>query len=87
MADRLMNHQDRLLYMMQYFHGDKESARLYLRSIALVWNFQTIGARTRSNCPERMSPFMDLNGFCYHDNWLHKKADCQFDERSQNPSK
>lgn len=71
MLDRLMNHQDRLLYTMQYFHGDKKSARLYLRSMALVWNFHTLGARTRSNCPERMSPFMDLNGFCYHDNWLH----------------
>ncbi len=71
MADRLMNHQDRLLYTMQYFHGDKESARLYLRSMALVWNFHPYGARTRSDCSERMSPFTDLNGFRYHDNWLH----------------
>ncbi len=71
MVDRLMNHQDRLLYTMQYFHGDKKSARLYLRSMALVWNFHPYGARTRSNCSERMSPFTDLNGFRYHDNWLH----------------
>lgn len=71
MVDRLMNHQDRLLYTMQYFHGDKESARLYLRSMALVWNFHPYGARTRSSCPERMSPFTELNGFRYHDNWLH----------------
>ncbi len=71
MVDRLMNHQDRLLYTMQYFHGDKESARLYLRSMALVWNFHPYGAKTRSNCSERMSPFTDLNGFRYHDNWLH----------------
>ena len=71
MLDRLMNHQDRLLYTMQYFHGSTTSARLYLRSMALVWNFHPYGARTRSNCPERMSPFTELNGFRYHDNWLH----------------
>ncbi len=71
MLDRLMNHQDRLLYTMQYFHGDKESARLYLRSMALIWNFHPYGARTRSKCSSRISPFTDLNGFSYHDNWLH----------------
>jgi len=71
MVDRLMNHQDRLLYTMQYFHGNKESARLYLRAMALVWNFHPYGARTRSDGTERMSPFNDLNGFQYHNNWLH----------------
>ena len=71
MLARLMNHQDRLLYSRQYFHGDKKSAKLYLRSMALIWNFQTIGARIRSKCSSRISPFNDLNGFSYHDNWLH----------------
>lgn len=71
MVDRLMNHQDRLLYTMQYFHGDKESARLYLRSMALIWNFHPYGARTRSKYSKRISPFIDLNGFSYHHNWLH----------------
>ncbi len=71
MLDRLMNHQDRLLYTMQYFHGNKESARLYLRSMALIWNFHPYGTRTLSQCPTRISPFTDLNGFSYHDNWLH----------------
>jgi len=37
--DRLMNYQDRLLYNMQYFHGTKDSARLQLRAMALIWNF------------------------------------------------
>ena len=37
--DRLMNYQDRLLYTMQYFHGTPESACLYVRAMALVWNF------------------------------------------------
>ena len=70
-SSAIWNHQDRLLYTMQYFHGDKESAKLYLRSMALVWNFHPYRARTLSGCRERMSPFTDLNGFRYHDNWLH----------------
>ena len=69
--DRLMNYQDRLLYAMQYFHGTHSSARLYLRAMALLWNFHPYGTRTRACCPERHSPFADLNGFCYHHNWLH----------------
>jgi hypothetical protein len=68
--DRLMNYQDRLLYAMQYFHGTKESARLYTRSMALVWNFHPYGTKTQSMYPNRTSPFEDLNGFRYHDNWL-----------------
>ncbi len=69
--DRLMNYQDRLLYSMQYFHGTQASARLYLRSMALLWNFHPYGTRTRVSFPERHSPFADLNGFYYHHNWLH----------------
>ncbi|MGB5633757.1 MAG: hypothetical protein WBM86_13410, partial [Waterburya sp.] len=71
MVDRLMNHQDRLLYTMQYFHGSTTSAKLYLRSMALIWNFHPYGTRTRSKCSTRISPFSDLNGFSYHHNWLH----------------
>jgi hypothetical protein len=68
--DRLMNYQDRLLYAMQYFHGTKESARLYARAMALVWNFHPYGTKTRRMYPNRSSPFQDINGFRYHDNWL-----------------
>ena len=71
MLDRLMNHQDRLLFNMRYFHGNRESAKQYLRSMALIWNFHPYGARTRSKDPSRHSPFVDLNGWSYHDNWLH----------------
>ena len=71
MVERLMNHQDRLLYSMQYFHGDQKSAKLYLRSMALIWNFHPYGTKTRSKCSTKISPFNDLNGFSYHDNWLH----------------
>ena len=66
-----MNHQDRLLYAMRYFHGDLASARLAVRAMAMLWNFHPYGARLRRRDDERLSPFADVNGFEYHDNWLH----------------
>lgn len=69
-VDRLINHLDRLLYSMRYFHGRKESARLAVRAMALQWNFHPFGIRTRRES-NRESPFSDLNGFVYHENWLH----------------
>ena len=68
--DRLMDYQDRLLYTMQYFHGTRESASLYVRAMALVWNFHPYGQKTQDKYGPRASPFQQLNGFRYHDNWL-----------------
>lgn len=70
MVDRLMNYQDRLLFNMQRFHGSEEAARRYLRAMALIWNFHPYGRRTITSSPDRHTPFKDLNGFEYHDNWL-----------------
>ena len=70
MVDRLMNYQDRILFDMQLFHGTVHSANLAARAMALLWNFHPYGLRTRSSAKERVSPFKDLNGFQYHDNWL-----------------
>ena len=70
MIDRLMNYRDRVLYAMQYFHGSHKSAVLYLRSMALLWNFHPYGTKTVSRDPDRVSPFKDFNGFQYHNNWL-----------------
>ena len=70
MLDRLMNYQDRLLHSMQYFHGSEDSARQYLRAMALVWNFHPYGQKTTTKDPARRSPFKDLNGCEYHENWL-----------------
>lgn len=70
-VDRLMDHQDRILYSMRYFHGELSSARLSVRAIAMLWNFHPYGFRTYSNDTSRISPFVDLNGFEYHSNWLH----------------
>jgi hypothetical protein len=70
--DRLMNYQDRILYAMQYLHGSKDAARLYVRAMALVWNFHPYGRQTQTKYDgKRNSPFEGLNGFRYHDNWLH----------------
>jgi hypothetical protein len=67
--DRLMNYQDRILYSIQYFHGHATSVLLYLRSMAMIWNFHPYSTRARyeSACA---SPFESLNGFQYHSNWL-----------------
>ena len=70
-VDRLMSYQDRLLYARGYFHGTRESARLSVRAMALLWNFHPYGARLRRADQKRCSPCADVNGFQYHDNWLH----------------
>lgn len=69
-VDRLMNHQDRMLYARDYLHGKGETARLALRAMAILWNFHPYTARLRLDAPQRQSPFADLNGFQYHENWL-----------------
>ena len=70
-VDRLMNYQDRRLYSMRYFHGNQRSANLAVRAMAMLWNFHPYGARLRRKDEQRISPFADLNGFVYHDHWLH----------------
>jgi hypothetical protein len=70
-VDRLINYLDRLLYARRYLHGDGEKARLALRAMALYWNFHSYSARVRREDPKRKSPFADLNGFEYHESWLH----------------
>jgi hypothetical protein len=69
-VDRLINHLDRCLFRYQYFHGERESARLAVRALALTWNFHPYGRRTRCDNPNKSSPFKDLNGFEHHANWL-----------------
>jgi hypothetical protein len=69
-VDRLMNYQDRILYAMQYFHGTKESMRQGLRAMAFLWNFHPYSRKVQAMEPHSQSPFEDLNGFRYHDNWL-----------------
>jgi hypothetical protein len=70
-VDRLLNEQDRCLYASHYFHGTRKSARLLAWAMALLWNFHPYGCRSRGVDSSRSSPFGELNGFVYHDNWLH----------------
>jgi hypothetical protein len=69
-VDRLMNYQDRILYAMQYFHGTLDAATQSLRAMALLWNFHPYCRKIQALEPHSLSPFEDLNGFRYHDNWL-----------------
>jgi hypothetical protein len=69
-VDRLLNYQDRVLYAMRYFHHSPASARLAVRALAMQWNFHPYGVRLRRREEGRRSPFLDLNGFQYHANWL-----------------
>jgi hypothetical protein len=69
-VDRLMNYQDRILYSMQYFHGSQESMQRGLRAMAILWNFHPYTRKVQVLEPHSQSPFEDLNGFRYHDNWL-----------------
>ncbi len=41
-----------------------------LRAMALGWNFHPYGRKVQRLEPYSNSPFEDLNGFRYHDNWL-----------------
>lgn len=70
-VDRLLDATDRLLYARRYLHGEPATARLALRALALQWNFHPYSASLRRRDPTRHSPFADLNGFVYHENWLH----------------
>ena len=70
-VDRILNHIDRHLYAMRYFHGTQSSAMLAVRAMAMQWNFHPYGSRLKHNQPDRISPFADLNGFTYHKNRLH----------------
>lgn len=69
-VDRPMNYFARVLYTMQYFHGQPEAAELSVRSLALLWNFHPYCRKTRTLKAGVLSPFEELNGFRYHDNWL-----------------
>lgn len=70
-VDRLMNRIDRMLYGASYGHTTSESMRGSVRAMAMEWNFHPYGSRLRHDDGGRESPFADLNGFVYHENWLH----------------
>jgi hypothetical protein len=70
MLDRQMDPLDRCLYAARYFHGHLMSAEYQIRAWALFHNFQPFCPRAKIR-ELYLSPFHKLNGFVYHDNWLH----------------
>lgn len=70
MLDRHMNLMDRWLFSSRFFHGHWTSSERSIRAWALLHNFGPYCPRARSH-QEYSSPAHKLNGFVYHDNWLH----------------
>ncbi len=70
MLDRHMNLMDRWLFSSRFFHGHWTSAERSIRAWALLHNFGPYCPRTRAK-QAYSSPAHKLNGFVYHDNWLH----------------
>ena len=68
--DRQMEPLDRCLYSARYFHGHRMSAEFQIRGWALLHNFCPYCPRSTIRT-RYQSPAHQLNGFVYHDNWLH----------------
>lgn len=70
MIDRLMEPMARWLFSARAFHGHWRSAELQVRSWALCHNFWPYCPRAKVS-QHYCSPAHKLNGFIYHQNWLH----------------
>jgi hypothetical protein len=70
MIDRHMLSMDRWLFHTKHFHGHLISAERAVRAWALFHSFWEYCPR--ANVRNRFkSPAHKINGFVYHDNWLH----------------
>jgi len=70
MIDRHMQPMDRWLFHTQSFHGHLVSAEKAVRAWAIFHSFWEYCPR--ANVRKKFkSPAHKLNGFVYHDNWLH----------------
>jgi hypothetical protein len=70
MIDRLMEPMARWLFSARAFHGHWRCAELQVRAWALCHNFWPYCPRAKVSQHYR-SPAHKLNGFVYHQNWLH----------------
>jgi len=70
MIDRHMIPLDRWLFAARYFHGNWLSAEYQIRAWVLFHNFMPYCPRANIR-DSFISPVHQLNGFVYHDNWLH----------------
>jgi hypothetical protein len=70
MLDRHMNPMARWLDGTRFFHGHWTSSERSIRAWALLNNFGPYCPRAKI-CQSYSSPAHQLNGFVYHQNWLH----------------
>jgi hypothetical protein len=70
MLDRHMNSMARWLDSTRFFHGHWVSAERSMRAWALLHNFGPYCPRAKVSLTYS-SPAHKLNGFVYHQNWLH----------------
>ena len=70
LIDRLMEPMARWLFSARAFHGHWRSAELQVRAWALCHNFWPYCPRAKVS-QHYLSPAHKLNGFVYHQNWLH----------------
>ena len=70
MLDRLMKFQDKRLQATQHFHGTIQSATQNMKAYALLVNFCPYNPQTIQAKKGISSPFEQLNGFKYRENWL-----------------
>lgn len=71
MVDRLMQGLDKYLFAKQYFHGTLASAEQGVRAYCLLTNFRPYNPTTVKALQGIHCPFERVNGFTYHENWLH----------------
>lgn len=70
MIDRHMIPLDRWLFASRHFHGHWRSAELHIRAWVLFHDFMPFSPRAKIR-QRAISPAHHLNGFVYHENWLH----------------
>jgi hypothetical protein len=70
MLDRHMNAMARWLDSVRFFHGHWVSAERSMRAWALLHDFGPYCPRSEAS-QNYSSPAHKLNGFVYHQNWLH----------------
>ncbi len=69
-VDRPMKRLNRVLRNMQYFHGHLHQANRWLRAWALIHNFAPYTKKVQKQTGF-ISSAHKVNGFVYHENWLH----------------
>lgn len=69
--DRVMKFMDRHAFNSQMFHSNIPATTKNFRAFALIHNFLPSCPTVIRKNPELTSPAARLNGFNYHQNWLH----------------